>query len=167
MPKKPKEIVVEANIFRRFLAFAIDLIIIQIIISISFGSLLDKVFRKDFSTIEQITASLTDPLMIKIGMIVSLISLIYFAAMEYKLSQSLGKMLLNLHVQNDEKDKKIWQYVVRSFYFIPFFPFDLFWIIDPIYMIFDKDRRRFSETLSKTRTVGKMVIEHEAIRQKY
>ncbi len=79
------------------------------------------------------------------------IALLYFAMFEYKLQQTIGKMVLGLYVVSEKGGLSIWQAVGRSIFILPIFPFILLWIIDPIYLIFKKIR--LSEILTRTMTV--------------
>ena len=94
---------------------------------------------------------------------IALIILSYFVFTEWKLGQTLGKMMFGLFVvaeTNGRQEKldikervKFWQALVRSAYFVPIFPLFFLIIIDPIYMLFNKNGQRLSERLSRTRVV--------------
>jgi len=86
------------------------------------------------------------------------LAILYFMLLEKKLNQSPGKILFNLYVVSQEKELKYWQLFVRNMFLIPFFPFVLLWIIDPIVMLFTKQNQRLSEILSRTKTVEKYKV---------
>ena len=83
-----------------------------------------------------------------------LISIFYFIALEYRLRQSIGKMIMRIYVVSDIKELRIWQVLVRSLFLLA----DIIWIVDIIYYLFNKEKRRLFEVLSKTRTVEKYVL---------
>ena len=90
---------------------------------------------------------------ILISIFASVIAILYFVILEQKNKQSIGKMLMNIYVESGQKERRVWQQFVRSMFLIPTFPFILLWILDPLFLLFTKDKRRLSEILSKTRVV--------------
>ena len=145
-----------ASLFRRFFAFVIDLLVIDIVIFFPFRGILEKTMPKA-SYKEAYQFLISNPgysKLISIIMVAAgILSIFYFALLEYKLNQSIGKMFLGVFVKNELKEKRFWQYLVRSMFLLPIFPFILLWILDPIFMFFTKNNQRLSEILSKTRTV--------------
>ena len=93
------------------------------------------------------------------GLIISLFVILYFYKMEKNMSQTIGKRITGIYVVSDQKELKAWQVIVRSLVFLPVFPFILLWIIDPLFMFFNKSNQRLSEILSKTRVVEKFKFE--------
>ena len=155
--KLPKEKVFTgpASIFRRFFAFVIDLLVIDFIIIFPFRGILEKIMPKA-SYKEAYQFLLSNPgynYLISVIMVVAgILSIFYFALLEYRLNQSIGKMFLGIFARNEMKEKRFWQYLVRSMFLLPVFPFVLLWIVDPIFMFFTKNNQRLSEILSKTKT---------------
>ena len=145
-----------ASLFRRFFAFVIDLLVIDIVIFFPFRGILEKTMPKA-SYKEAYQFLISNPgysKLISIIMVAAgILSIFYFALLEYKLNQSIGKMFLGVFVKNELKEKRFWQYLVRSMFLLPIFPFILLCILDPIFMFFTKNNQRLSEILSKTRTV--------------
>ena len=145
-----------ASLFRRFFAFVIDLLVIDLVIFFPFRGILEKTMPKA-SYKEAYQFLISNPgysKLISIIMVAAgILSIFYFALLEYKLNQSIGKMFLGVFVKNELKEKRFWQYLVRSMFLLPIFPFILLWILDPIFMFFTKNNQRLSEILSKTRTV--------------
>lgn len=150
-----------ASMFRRFFAFVIDLLVIDFIIIFPFRGILEKIIPKA-SYKEAYQFLISNPgynKLISVVMIATgILSIIYFALLEYKLNQSIGKMFSGIFVKNEMKEKRFWQYLVRSMFLLPVFPFVLLWVLDPIFMFFTKNNQRLSEILSKTRTVQGYLI---------
>ena len=155
LPKR-QQIKAPAGIFKRVLAFVIDLLILDFFVTWPFKGLLKGLMPSDnFSEIYayiQTNPSIGNQVFI--GMVsISIIFILYFTVLEYKFKQSIGKRLMNLYVESDQKELKLWQVLVRNMFLLPFFPFVILWILDPLYLIFNRNQIRFSEWLSKTKVV--------------
>lgn len=161
-----KEIVVGASVLKRASAFVIDLLIIDFVIGFPFTGLVERLSPKN--PFDLFTTG-ANPGLTEIGIIISLISVLYFSILEYKIGQTAGKILMNIYVVDDypnhqnnkndnDKGKLFFNYIIRSLFLIPIIPFVFFWIIDPIYLAFNKDQKRFLEVLSHTKTVMKVSI---------
>lgn len=131
------------SFWKRTLAFLVDLLIIDLLLT-PFESAVQNIIPPGVSFVAFQGSSRLIWLMIAM----SAVAVLYFALFEYKLRQSIGKMIFKLYVISDTKELKIWQAVGRSLFIIPIFPFILLWLIDPVYLIFRK--RRLSEILTKT-----------------
>jgi len=134
----------KALFWKRTLAFLVDLVVIDFILS-PFESLVQNISPASILTFEASSK------LIWLIIIMSFVALLYFVMFEYKLQQTIGKMIFNLYVVSDKGELKLWQAVGRSIFIFPIFPFILLWIIDPIYLIFRKIR--LSESLTKTITL--------------
>ena len=159
--EKSKTFLANASVLKRLIAFIIDILIINMIVLFPFRRIFDRIvpdsgsFSETFKLLSN-RASSTSITFIMI--IVAFLTILYFTIMEKKLRQSVGKMILNLHVESQTKDLKYWQLLVRSMFLIPVFPFVLLWIIDPLVMLFTKENQRLSEILSRTKVVEKYKI---------
>ena len=160
----PKQRVVRgpASTWKRLFAFIIDMFIINLILWMPFRGKIEMVMPKnmDFGQALEFSASnpgVTSVLSFMI-IIMGLIALLYFALLEYKLGQTIGKILMKIFVISDKKRLGFFQALVRSMYLIFIFPFWLLFIIDPIFLLLNKNHQRLSEILSKTRTVQDYVM---------
>jgi len=153
--KKGNVIFAQASILKRAAAFAIDILIINIMILFPFDSIFQNIMPSgSFSETFEFLSSNADSASIKaIIMSASIVTILYFVIFEKKLKQTPGKMLFNLYVGGQGKDLKYWQLFVRSMFLMPWFPFVLLWFIDPIVMLFTKENQRLSEILSRTKVV--------------
>ena len=144
-----------ASIIRRFIAFIIDLLLLNFVIIAPFGRVITKSVPKDFTKIREymIAQPEISSKLFYMLVVIAIIMLLYFALCEYKLGQTLGKIIMKLHVKSDTKTLLFWQCVVRSLFMIPIFPLFLLIFIDPLVMIFTKNNKRLSEILSKTKTI--------------
>jgi uncharacterized RDD family membrane protein YckC len=141
--------------WRRALAFLIDIVIINIIIASPFRNILYKQFG-NLSVAEafNIGSTAVSSTLYWMMFILSVLALLYFTFFEYYLGQTPGNMLTKIRIISlKDGDKKVglWRAAVRNCYVFPFFPFYIFWIIEPIYLAFY--RERFLEKITFTRTV--------------
>jgi len=151
-----------ALVWKRLLAFLADLLIINLVLFFPFRKIISKSIP-EFSSYSEAYKFLaanqgyTTTLTI-VSLIMALFALLYFALLEYKIQQTPGKMLFNISIVSDTKKLGLWQFIVRSLFVIPIFPFFLLWVIDPLFMFFTKTNQRLSEVLSKTKTIEMYVI---------
>lgn len=152
---------VPAPIWKRVLAFLMDLAIINVVIFSPFQRVIAALVpsASDFSTLQS-ALSADQGLMnilISIITIVGILAMLYFVILEYALGMTLGMRIMRIHVSS-EKHIGFWRCVARNLFFIPIFPFPLLWIIDPLHLLFSRDNSRFLERLTKTRTVEQVVV---------
>ena len=91
--------------------------------------------------------------LLSISIAISILSIAYFTILESNIGQSIGKKLLHLKVISLDKKPKTWKYIIRSLFLIPVFPFILLWFVDPIYIFFNTDGQRLTESVSKTKVI--------------
>ncbi|MGV8086848.1 MAG: RDD family protein [Candidatus Woesearchaeota archaeon] len=143
------------SFWKRMFALIIDLIIVNMIIIYPFRS----VFIKYFGNITlkqsvQLSEVALPSIVYWVIMIISILTLIYFTFFDYYLSQTPGKMLFKLKsisLKNKNRELNLGEALLKNCFALPFFPFYIFWIIDPIYLIFYKER--FLEKITSTKTV--------------
>ncbi|MEK6835701.1 MAG: RDD family protein [Nanoarchaeota archaeon] len=142
----------EVSIWKRGFAFLIDILIIQFIVNFSFRSQIEKQISNGnlievYNLINQ-NYILYQPFILKLSIVTALLSLIYFTLLEWKLNQTLGKMLLKIKVM--PKRLKFWQALVRnlskSTFFINYTSF--IFLVDLFYLGFTK--QRLFDKLAKT-----------------
>ena len=146
-----------AMLWKRILAFVIDLFIIDFVIGFPFRSIIMRIiptgsFSENYtylSTHSNLTTALS-LIMFLFGML----AMLYFAILEYKLGQTIGKIFMNIKVESDRDNLSFFACLIRGMFLLFIFPFILLWIIDPLFLMFNKDGRRLSEILSKTRSVA-------------
>jgi uncharacterized RDD family membrane protein YckC len=145
-----------ANLFKRVLAFILDLFIINLLIY-PLASIVRKIVPETTSYMEAYTLLLNNPqyvnILTNISLLIAIIAILYFSILEFKLKQTVGKMVANIYVVSENKELRLWQCFVRNLFLLPFIPFILLWIIDPIYAIFTKENKRFSDVIAKTKVI--------------
>ncbi|MBW2989789.1 RDD family protein [Candidatus Woesearchaeota archaeon] len=151
-----------AMVWKRVLSFIADLLIINLIIFFPFKSVIQRSIPEFSSYSEAYNFLISNPAYTRnltfLSIIMSALALLYFALMEYKLHQTVGKMLFHINVASDAKKAAFWQFIVRSLFIIPLFPFFILWVIDPLFMFFTKTNQRLSEIISKTKTLEVFIL---------
>ena len=159
LPKKRTHLL-DVSLPKRTLAFLIDLIILDFFImsvySLSIKKLLPNVPFSELVSYLQVTPIILTKIILLLTLL-GLTILTYFVYLQHKLSQTIGMHVFKLFVVSSDKKKgelTLSQLIIRNLYLLPFFPFVLFWVIEPIYLaIYNK---RLLEKWSNT----KLVEEH-------
>lgn len=151
-----------ALVWKRFLAFLADLLIINLFIFFPFRSIIQESIPNFSSYSEAYNFLISNQGYVRtltiVSSVMAIFALLYFALIEYKVQQTPGKILLNISIISDAKKLGFWQCAVRGLFLIPVFPFFLLWVIDPLFMFFTKTNQRLTEILSKTKTVETYII---------
>ncbi|MBI2140644.1 RDD family protein [Candidatus Woesearchaeota archaeon] len=146
-----------AGFVKRFLAFIIDLSIINLTVLFPFRRIIGNIMPGAGTFQESLARILSNEglqgSILIVSTAISVFVLLYFAVLEFKLQTTPGKYFFRLFVASDGKKLTFMQAAGRSMFFLPIFPFFLLGIADPLMMIFHKGNRRLSEILTKTRTV--------------
>jgi len=139
-------------LFKQIRSSLIDFLIIEFLFVAPFGGILSKVVPKNaFTAVNTISRADLQTLTL-VMLLITVLILAYFLISEYKLGQSLGKFILNIHIIS-EKPIRLWQIFVSNLLMIPFFPFVLLWLVDPIYAVFSKENQRLLEKWAKLKVV--------------
>ena len=148
-----------ASILKRIYAFVLDFFIIELIIIEPFTKLFIKLVGKNVSVQELIKQIQTNSVLMKnltiLLFAISMLAWAYFSFMEWKFNQTIGQMILGLKNKKKKKDISLWQTSLSNMFVIPFFPFTLLWIIDPLYMFYN-GKQRLSEKIAMLKMVQKI-----------
>lgn len=154
------------SLVKRFLAFLLDFSLLSITVFTPVSAVLEKLSPSaNFSaTYAMFTSNESTSAVITITMVFAFtLVMLYFVLLEYLLGQTAGMLFIGISVQGNEGNlPTFWQCIIRNCVFLPIFPFIVFWIIDPLYLVFTK--QRLSEQLSKTKTVNVNYIKQQAIK---
>tara|TARA_Y100000310_G_scaffold336465_1_gene421064 strand:+ start:58 stop:543 length:486 start_codon:yes stop_codon:yes gene_type:complete len=151
-----------APLWKRVFAYFVDLAIINFVVAFPFQGIMQKfvsVETDNFSSILNFFKGSpeTTKVLFFTSLIMSVLTVLYWAVLEFKIQQSVGKMLLNIHVKSTKKgDLKFSQCLVRNITKISLIPI----ILDSVYMIFTKQHQRYFERMSNTEVVdkGKLMV---------
>ena len=125
---------------KRIIAYLLDILIINVIIILPFNSVLKPYTEiKDglFSFKQDFTLTITI-------FIIMLLTLLYFAILEYKVRQTIGKMVVGLYVSSNKPTFN--RILIRNIAK----PFFILLIVDTIYLLIKRTNKRFTEVLSQT-----------------
>lgn len=171
-----------ASIVKRVVAFFIDLFLLNLFVIGPFSSIFERFVGLDGSLIMDYKLLTSNPEVqsaITMALVaISVLFLFYFVNLQVKFGQTIGMMImktyiikvpkLNINVPTKKKKKMsqaeiieearkfkitFFDALVRNLFIIPFFPFIILWIVEPIYMMIGPDKMRLLERLSRTRVV--------------
>ena len=141
-----------AQIYKRVIAYLIDIIIISFIVIWPFKNTLENLNGiNDLNYYTKFQFLMDNPektmQLALISIVIVLLTLIYWTILEFKLRQSIGKMIMNIKVASKRKNFTISQCLVRNISK----PFELVFVFDIIYLLFNKEsRQRYFEKISDT-----------------
>ena len=161
--KLPKKRVIQNNAppWKRVVSFIIDLLIIQFIIFGPFSGVIQNKlpitsdFMQNYALLESNPNFLNE--LMPMFLILFLLVYAYFVIFEFKMKQTPGKIILNLKLVANKKEKiTLIKIILRNFAAFPIFPFSLLWIIDPLYLVITGSR--LSDKISKTSYVEEITL---------
>ncbi len=140
-----------AALWRRVVAYIIDVFVVSFIVIAPFSAKMgESIEIESFAGFfDALEASFTTE-MILAGVIMALLTLLYWTFLEWKFQQTVGKILLRIKVA-----KKITfaQAVVRNVTKLS----TVILVLDVLYMLFTRGHQRYFEKLSKTEVVDEVV----------
>lgn len=145
-----------APLWKRVFAYVLDVLIVDFIIVLPFQPLLERIYNKDdFVDIYNFFSSHPENMMVifLVSVLISLLTILYWAVLEYKLQQSFGKMLMNIYVRSKTKKLTFLQCFTRNISKISL----LFLIVDSSYMFFTRTNQRYLEKVSNTEVIENKV----------
>lgn len=145
-------VVAEATVWKRFVAFLVDVLIIDLLLLAPFNVVYAQ-YDIDISSLLQGGASSLPSGLLFAGFLAGIVFLLYFALLERHLRATIGMRLFGLRIQGGDG---FWRCVARNLYALPIFPLQLLWVIEPVHLLLTK--KRLLEQLTKTRTVELVVV---------
>ena len=136
-----------ASIIKRLGAFFVDLIILEFF---AFNSLEGVVrnFLPSMGFTDMTTYLQQNPdkliLLVGVAILAGIYAVFYFTLFEWALQQTPGKMLVNIRI----KEAGFWKIFASNLTFLPIFPFNILWIVDPVHMFFSQKNQRFMERIT-------------------
>ncbi|MFH0978719.1 MAG: RDD family protein [Candidatus Woesearchaeota archaeon] len=148
----PKNMMIDASLAKRFLAFVVDLLVINTFFVYPFRNLINSAVPLTgfLETYNYISARPSVVLYSSL-VIISILAFLYFFLLERMVGQTLGKLVFNLQIV--APNQSLWRYCLRSLFIIPLFPFVLLWLADPVFLLFAKKHQRLTEYLSQTKVM--------------
>lgn len=133
-----------APFWKRVLAYIIDLLVVEIIIVWPFRGFFEKA---EISYVNLFREAIEQNL-IWVSFFIMVLSLAYWVLFEWKLRQTIGKMLLNLYVVS-KNELRFSQALMRNLTK----PFPLALLVDVAYMFFKRENQRLFERFSGTNVI--------------
>jgi len=143
-----------AALWKRVLAYLVDSFIVNFVVLFPFknyyselNSILSVENLIDAGFLDQIRV--IAPKFFLISSIAAILTVLYWALLEYYLKQSVGKILLRIKVSSMKKTLKFWQCLVRNISKCSM----LVLFIDFIFVFFNKNNQRLFEKMSDTKVI--------------
>ena len=130
--------------WKRAASLILDFLVINFIIIPPFSDILTAYAGEGFSSLQATIPGQVYAAIVSIGFV----SLLYFSIFQHHFQQTIGMMITNIYVV---PKPGFWKSVTRNLFVLPFFPFNLLWIIEPFYLYFRG--RRILEKATGTSTV--------------
>ncbi|MFC1647838.1 RDD family protein [Nanoarchaeota archaeon] len=142
----PKSAYKQAPIWKRASALIIDILVLNMVVFSPFRNFFIG-FAEGLSFTELQSVFIPDNIYASL-VFISILSLLYFALLQNYAQQTIGMMVMKLYVV---PPTGFFRCIVRNLFILPFFPFNLLWIVEPLYLAFKG--RRVLEQLTGTNTV--------------
>ncbi len=137
--RKKKELWRPAPLWKRFLALTIDLLVLEFFVFSHF----EHVIRTMLPGRTLSAAALAQ--LSFVGGALGILVFIYVTVLEYSFGQTLGYMAANIVIV--APDSSLWRIALSNVTFLPFFPFIMLWIIDPLTLLISNNHQRFMHTI--------------------
>ncbi len=153
MAYREKVVQKPALLWKRVVAYLLDVFVILFILS----PLRKLIPLKDTASFQSYQMIFTNQEavgnVLPLALFVFLVILLYFSLMEFKATQTLGKMLLGIHVASAvKKERHFEHFLVRNLSKVS----TLFLVIDSLPLFFSQSTQRYLERLS-----GTLVVQEE------
>ena len=138
---------------RRAISLLLDLLVINLVIIYPFRGIFVKYFGK-LTLAQSFSDTIILPTNVYLALFfISLLALLYFTFFDYYLGQTPGMMILKLKsisLRSEDQRIGLWTAILRNCFILPFLPFYIFWVVEPIYLAFYKERLLEKITFTKT-----------------
>lgn len=143
-----------AAVWKRVLAFLLDLYLGLAVASALISLIIPSADIGIANAIAEPSLIVT-PFLAAAFLYLALFIVLYHVACEYIVGQTPGMLLFGLSIKNkranDKESLTFGQALIRNLFLIPLFPFYLFWLIEPLFYVFQGER--LLEYWTKTETV--------------
>ena len=154
-----KAFIAPASLLKRFVAYFIDLVIVNFIIISPFNVILEKIIPSgSFSETYQYIQNNPEvsSIIFFLSVVIGILIVAYFTVFEYLTQQTPGKMLMRQYIVKETGQQlKLRNYIISNLTFMPVFPFILLWIADPVYMVISPKSQRLMERFTRILVVEK------------
>jgi len=138
-----------AQLWRRVMAYLVDLIIVSFVIISPLKPILDLP-KKGLAVMDYLRSSGNMSNFLLVSFIVSVMVVLYWAVFEFYFQQTIGASLFKLKVRSlNKKNPSFMQCLIRNLTKISTFVL----LIDALYIVITGRNQRYLEMLSRTETV--------------
>lgn len=134
-----------ASIWKRLIAYIVDFIIVNLIVTLPLRGYLNN-----FNSFNLLLSN-TDKNLMAFSFFIIIVLIFYFAILEYKLGQTLGKMIVGIYVTSTHGKLRFTQCILRNITK----PFPIVLLVDVAYMFFKQSNQRLFEVFSSTTVIEK------------
>ena len=142
--------ILQTNLTRRVLAYIIDTAILNLILLAPIIKQMQKIVGDNTSFTSSYQFFINNPQKISavviLGFMLIILTIAYYSILEFKLRQTIGKMLLGIKVMSKKANFKYSQTLIRNISK----PISILFIFDVIYLLVKKQNQRFFEKISDT-----------------
>ena len=147
--------ILQTNLTRRVLAYIIDTAILNLILLAPIIKQMQKIVGDNTSFTSSYQFFINNPQKISavviLGFMLIILTIAYYSILEFKLRQTIGKMLLGIKVMSKKANFKYSQTLIRNISK----PISILFIFDVIYLLVKKQNQRFFEKISDTVVIRK------------
>ena len=149
-----------APLWKRVFAYFIDLAIINFIIVFPFQGVMQKIMdikTEGFTGLFKFFEGSPETIKILffISILMSILTVLYWAILEYKIQQSVGKILFKIYVRSTKRGNlKFSQCLIRNITKVSLIPIAL----DSLYLVFTRKHQRYFEKMSNTEVIDKSLM---------
>ena len=140
-----------ASLWKRTLAYIIDVFIVNFVVAFPFKNMIQLDSVTTFSDTYHYLSSapeLTQKLFF-VFLAIGTLTVLYWAVFEYRLKQSIGKMIMNISVKSTKGDLTFRATILRNLSKVS----SLTLAFDVFYLLYKKTNQRYLEKLSGTEVI--------------
>lgn len=141
----------DAGLLRRLGSLLIDLLLLDLLITAPFTPLFSRIVGE--ASVSAAWGAVYTGREMAAVIIIFLLIYVYYVLFEYLLGQTIGMMVMGTRVSGEIG---VWRLLVRNSFILPFFPFIILWVIEPVSILLRK--RSTMEMITETRTLHQRQI---------
>ncbi|MFT4344062.1 MAG: RDD family protein [Candidatus Woesearchaeota archaeon] len=155
--QKKKTVTMEVPVLRRMGAFAVDYLILSFFVLFPFERLINRQFNG--ATMSNLVSAFQSGainvfFIVIISVFMGIVAFLYFIILETKFKQSIGKMFFNVKVGSIKTTTQVTQsqMITRTLGIVLVYVIPILALADALYALFNKEKQRFLEKISDTKT---------------
>ncbi len=145
-----KDFLAPASLTRRTLAYLVDSLILNFILLSPILKEIKNIVGENISFGASYEFFVNNPqkvsVVLVLGLVLVILTILYYSILEFKLRQTIGKMLFDIKVISKKANFKYSQTLIRNLSK----PISILFIFDVLYLILKKQNQRFFEKISNT-----------------